>query len=60
MPKLKAKTMVVRRGLRLFGEMTDRERLREAYSRASLATRRSLARELTELDALTSEGLKGS
>ena len=58
--KLKAKTKVevVRRGLRLLAETTDRERLREAYRRASLATRRSLARELNELDALTSEGLR--
>ena len=58
--KLKAKTKVevVRRGLRLLTETTDRERLREAYRQASLATRRSLARELKELDALTSEGLR--
>ena len=57
--KLKAKTKVevVRRGLRLLREVTDRESLRDAYRRSSLATRRSLARELPELDALSAEGL---
>jgi hypothetical protein len=56
--KLKAKTKVevVRRGLRLLKEMTDRESLREAYRRASLATRASVSDELTELDHLASEG----
>ena len=56
--KARTKVEVVRRGLRLLAETTDRERLREAYRQASLATRRSLARELKELDALTSEGLR--
>ena len=57
--KLKAKTKVevVRRGLRLLKEMTDRESLREAYRRASLATRESLSSEMAELDDLVSEGL---
>lgn len=40
--KAKSKVEVVRRGLRLLQETTDRERLREAYRQASLATRRSL------------------
>ena len=56
--KLKAKTKVevVRRGLRLLKEMTDRESLREAYRRASLATRATVSEELIELDHLASEG----
>ena len=57
--KLKAKTKVevVRRGLRLLQELTDRERLREAYRLASRATRGALAEELKDLDPLVSEGL---
>jgi hypothetical protein len=51
---------VVRRGLRLLKETTDRESLREAYRRASLATRASLSRELNELDHLASDGLHES
>ena len=57
--KLKAKTKVevVRRGLRLLEEVTERERLREAYRTASLATRGSAADELGDLDSLVAEGL---
>lgn len=55
--KAKSKVEVVRRGLRLLQEVTDRESLREAYRRASLDTRSNLRAELKELDALTSEGL---
>lgn len=57
--KLRAKTKVevVRRGLRLLQDLTDRESLREAYRRSSLATRPSLSRELPELDGLSAEGL---
>jgi len=55
--KAKSKVEVVRRGLRLLSEVTDREQLREAYRRASLATRRSLARELQELEGTVSDGL---
>jgi hypothetical protein len=53
----KTKVEVVRRGLRLLKETTDRESLREAYRRASAATRVSLLAELEELDHLTAEGL---
>jgi len=58
--KLKAKSNVevVRRGLRLLRDATEREALREAYRRASRATRASSSRELRELDALTAEGLE--
>jgi hypothetical protein len=55
--KAKSKVEVVRRGLRLLKEVTDRETLREAYRRASLSTRSSLTEELAELDPLASEGL---
>jgi len=39
------------------GEFMDRDSLREAYRRASLATRDSLAIELEEIDHLAAEGL---
>jgi Arc/MetJ-type ribon-helix-helix transcriptional regulator len=55
--KAKSKVEVVRRGLRLLEETTNREKLREAYRRASRATRKSLADELPELDSLVGEGL---
>ena len=55
----KSKVEVVRRGLRLLQEATERESLREAYRRASKATRASLSREMAELDGLASEGLDG-
>jgi hypothetical protein len=58
--KAKSKVEVVRRGLRLLQEATDRESLRAAYRRASLATRASLGRELAELDHLAAEGLDRS
>jgi hypothetical protein len=53
----KSKVEVVRRGLRLLHDVTERATLREAYRRASRATRASLARELAELDHLAAEGL---
>lgn len=56
----KSKVEVVRRGLRLLKDLTDRESLREAYRRASRATRASLSKELEELDHLASEGLDES
>jgi hypothetical protein len=56
--KARSKVEVVRRGLRMLDETTNRERMREAYRRASLATRKSLAEELKELDGLAGEGLE--
>ena len=56
--KARSKVDVVRRGLRLLQETTDRELLREGYRRASLASRKSLAVELKELDHLAGEGLR--
>ena len=58
--KAKSKVEVVRRGLRLLNEVTERESLREAYRRASRATRDSLTHEIKELDPLASEGLDES
>jgi len=55
--KARSKVEVVRRGLRLLEETTNRERLREAYRRASRATWKSLAEDLPELDSLVDEGL---
>jgi hypothetical protein len=60
--KLKAwsKLGAVRRGLRLLKDVTDRDSLRDAYRRASLATRAPLPKELDELDHLVAEGLDES
>jgi hypothetical protein len=57
--KLKAKTKVevVRRGLRLLEEITERDLLREAYRSASAAVRSTTVHELEELDSLVAEGL---
>ena len=58
--KARSKVEVVRRGLRLLNEATDRESLRKAYREASASTRASLAGEIRELDSLASEGLDES
>lgn len=58
--KAKSKVEVVRRGLRLLHETTDRQTMRESYRRASLATRQSLTKELKELDHLAAEGVDES
>jgi Arc/MetJ-type ribon-helix-helix transcriptional regulator len=55
--KAKSKVEVVRRGLRLLRDVTERESLREAYRRAAVATRAASAADLEELDALAGEGL---
>lgn len=55
--KARSKVEVVRRGLRLLKESTDRDSLRRAYREASAATRATLDAELAELDHLASEGL---
>lgn len=55
--KLKSNVDVVRAGLRLLEETTDRELLRDEFRRASLATREGLVQELEELDHLAAEGL---
>jgi hypothetical protein len=58
--KAKSKVEVVRRGLRLLRDATERDALRAAYSQASRATRASLGHELHELDHLAAEGLARS
>ena len=55
--RLKSNVEVVRRGLRLLQETTDRAALKEAYRRASLATRVATRKEVQELDHLTGDGL---
>lgn len=50
--KAKSKVEVVRRGLRLLREVTERDALREAYRQASRATRASLSHEIDGLDHL--------
>jgi len=55
--KAKSKVEVVRRGLHLLEQVTERENLKLAYRRASLATRSDLPQELAELDHLAAEGL---
>ncbi len=54
----KSNVEVVRRGLRLLKEVTNREALRQAYKRDSLAVRGSLEKEIAELDSLVAEGLE--
>ena len=56
--RAKSKVEVVRRGLQLLREVTERESLRQAYRQASLATRESVVAELGELDSLVSDGLR--
>ena len=55
--KLRSNVEVVRRGLRLLAEATDRATLREAYRKASRATRAQTIAEIDALDHLTAEGL---
>ena len=55
--KLKSNVEVIRRGLRLLQETTERRALQEAYRVASRATRRSTITEIEELDHLAGEGL---
>ena len=54
---LKSNVEVVRRGLRLLKDATDRQALKEAYRKASAASRRSTLEEIAALDHLTGEGL---
>ena len=57
--KARSKIEVLRRGLRMLDEKTNRAWIREAYRSASLATRRSLTKDLKELDPLAGERLGG-
>jgi hypothetical protein len=53
----RTKVEVVRRGLKLLKETTDRAALRNAYAQAAKAVRKSTLAELAELDSLSAEGL---
>jgi len=53
----KSKVEVIRRGLMLLKETTDRLALKEAYAKASQVTRKSVEKELAELDGLSDEGV---
>ena len=56
--KLKTKVEVVRRGLMLLKDATDRESLRQAYRRASHTVRDTTRQEVEELDHLAAENLE--
>ncbi len=55
--RLKSNVEVVRRGLHLLRETTDRNELRKAYRRASETVRVENAVDMESLDELTGEGL---
>ena len=55
--KLKSNVEVIRRGLRLLHETTERRALAEAYRAASHATRQSTMQAIEDLDPLAHEGL---
>jgi len=55
--KLKSNVEVVRRGLRLLQETTERRAIKEAYRAASRATRASTEADIRNLDHLSGEGL---
>ena len=54
--RLKSNVEVVRRGLKLLQETTDRKTLKAAYRKASIATRASSLAEIEALDHLADEG----
>lgn len=56
--RVKSNVEIVRRGLRLLAETTDRAALKEAYRQASRATRAATRSELDDLDHLAGEGLE--
>jgi hypothetical protein len=55
----KTKVEVVRRGLFLLRDSTDREALRQAYASASRRVRSATLAEISELDHPGGEGLDG-
>lgn len=55
--KLSSNVAVVREGLRVLEEISDRDALREEFRKASAETRQSLQKEMEELDHLAGEGL---
>ena len=55
--RLKSNVEVVRKGLQLLQQTTDRAALKEAYRKASLAGRTATRAEVDALDHLAGEGL---
>jgi Arc/MetJ-type ribon-helix-helix transcriptional regulator len=55
--RLKSNVEVVRKGLVLLKQTTDRAALKEAFRKASLATRTATMAEVDALDHLAGEGL---
>lgn len=55
--KAKSKVEVIRRGLTLLKEATERKSLRESFEKASIATRGTIETELGELDSVSDEGI---
>ena len=55
--RLKSNVEVVRKGLVLLKQTTDRAALKEAFRKASLATRTATMAEVDALDLLAGEGL---
>jgi Arc/MetJ-type ribon-helix-helix transcriptional regulator len=55
--RLKSNVEVVRKGLHLLRETTDRDAIKAAYRRASRATRAATREAIDQLDHLSSEGL---
>ncbi len=53
----RTKVEVVRRGLNLLKETTDRIALKTAYAEAAKAVRKSTVAELSELDSWSADGL---
>ena len=56
--RLSTNVEVVRRGLRLLAEATERKALKDAYRSASKATRPGLRAEIAALDGLAGEGVE--
>jgi hypothetical protein len=54
---LRSNVEVVRRGLRMLRESADRQALKDAYRKASRATRTETAAEIAALDHLAGEGI---
>ena len=55
--RLSSNVEVVRRGLRLLAETTERKALKDAYRRASKVVRSNAKDEVAALDHLTGEGI---
>lgn len=55
--KLKSNVEVIRRGLQLLQQTTERQALKEAYRAASHATRPSTTQAMRDFDHLAGEGL---